>query len=471
MAEGKYKYLLKNVGILSISNFGSKILSFILIPLYTGVLTTAEYGIYDVYTTTTSLFVLVFSVNILDAVYRFLIDRENDPGQVLSIGIRFCMRAAAIFCILVAVNDYFEIIKVFAEFPVYLCAYMLLSLAYRIVSSFTSGLERITDIAIAGIINAATMLLANIYFLVVVKLGLRGYFIANCLAYFIPFVYLAIRTHIWKYIFISKRTCELEKEMVSYSKPLIFSHIAWMITKTSDKYIVTWLYGVAANGIYSISYKLPSLLNIVQSIFMQAWTLSAVKEFDNKNVKFYENIYKAYNFIIVISCSALIMINKFLAKILFSNEFYEAWKYAPFLMISVVFGALSGLFDGIFTAAKKSNIIAETACAGAIVNTILNIILVYQMGPMGAAVATLVSYVVVWGLRYYRAKKIINLDIALKRDIIAYLLLMAQAVLHILIQEKWIYAAEIIIGIVVLSLYFAELCAMGKKLSVKLRRK
>lgn len=83
----------------------------------------------------------------------------------------------------------------------------------------------------------------------------------------------------------------------------------------------------------------------------------------------------------------------------------------------------------------------------------------------------MVSYVVVWVLRYCKVTKIINIRIAIKRDIIAYLLLMVQAVLLILIQEKWVYVAEILIGVAILGLFFTELCAMVKKVTIKLRRK
>ena len=109
-----------------------------------------------------------------------------------------------------------------------------------------------------------------------------------------------------------------------------------------------------------------------QTIFNQAWTLSAVKEYDENNSEFYENIYKIYNSGMVIICSGLIIFNKVIARILFANEFYKAWEYAPFLMISVVFGSLGAVIGGIFTATKKSAIIGKTTFVGAVTNIVLN---------------------------------------------------------------------------------------------------
>ena len=78
--EGKYRYLLKNMGLMTISSFASKILSFILVPLYTAILTTDEYGTYDIYTTTAFLLIPLLSVCISDAVLRFALDKENEPS-------------------------------------------------------------------------------------------------------------------------------------------------------------------------------------------------------------------------------------------------------------------------------------------------------------------------------------------------------------------------------------------------------
>ena len=79
----KYKYLTKNVLIFAVSSFGTKFLSFLLVPFYTSVLTTAEYGIADIITTTATLMMYICTVNIADAVLRFAIERKKDQCEIL----------------------------------------------------------------------------------------------------------------------------------------------------------------------------------------------------------------------------------------------------------------------------------------------------------------------------------------------------------------------------------------------------
>lgn len=423
----KYKYLIKNIGLLTISKFGSKILSFILIPLYTNLLTTTEYGTYDIYSTTVSLMIPILTIQVVDSVVRFSLDENNNKAYVFSVGLKRVLFSSGIVAICVLLNWKLGIIPILAEYPI--CFFLMYSteIAYSLLSQFCRGIERINDLAIAGIINSASMLGFNILFLVSMRMGLRGYFYANAIAYIMPAIFIIVRIRIWEYVCFD---CDksLEKEMYMYSRPMVFNNLAWWVNNASDRYIVTWLCGAAANGIYSISYKIPSLLNVFQEIFSQAWTLSAVKEYNRKDSEFYKNVYEVYNVVMVLTCSGLIVFDKLIARIIFAQEFYSAWMYAPFLMLSVLFGALSGLIGGIFSAAKRSDVFAKTTILGASVNTVLNLVLVYTVGPIGAAIATLVSYILVWVARLHEANKIIGFAINLKRDMAVYLLLIIQSI-------------------------------------------
>lgn len=164
----------------------------------------------------------------------------------------------------------------------------------------------------------------------------------------------------------------------------------------------------------------------------------------------------------VIVCSCLIVADRVLAKILFAKEFYLAWQYAPFLMISVVFGSLSGLLGGIFAAGKRSGVFAKTTIVGASVNTILNILLVNIMGVIGAAVATLISYILVWLSRYREARKLIKLDVDVRRDCCSYLALIIQAIAFLIIRQNVIlYVVEGVILFVVIAIYLHDIKYMA----------
>lgn len=456
---GNYKYLAKNIGVLAISNFATKLLSFFLVPLYTSILTTSEYGTYDLFSTTVYLLVPILTLNIQDATIRFSLDENYNKKNIISISLNIFIKGLVILLVFSVFNYFINILPIFNDYIIVFIFMYIFQALVGITTSFARGCEKITEISIASVLGSVIFIGLNILFLVVFKLGLTGYFLSSILGNLSQVVYLVYAAKIYKYIGKQKADKETRAEMLNYSCPLIANTVAWWITNASDRYIVIWLCGTAANGIYSVAYKIPSVLNILQSIFTDAWTLSAVKAFDSEDKDgFFSNMYNGYNCLMVLACSFLIFSAKFFAKILYANDFYKAWEYVPFLLISIVFGATSGYIGGIFSALKKAKILAQSTTVGAVANIILNVILVYIIGTIGAAISTAISYIIVWGIRLYYMNKYLHTELNLKRDIISYVILFFQAIAIILIPTGLImYSIEGIMFIVLILLYHKEI--------------
>lgn len=469
IAMEKYKYFLKNIGLMTLSNFASKILSFLLVPLYTSVLSTADYGLYDIYTTTAFLLVPLLSGAVSQAALRFSMDATSDRSQVFSEAIRTFIQASLVIVAVVAINCWLNLIPLFNEYPIYFVLYYVFCLLSDILLSFARGIDCIFDVAIAGIISSAVIIILNVTLLLIFPMGVSGYFIANISAFVVVSIYLVVRLRLWTYI-TARRNKALSEEMAEYSRPLIFDQIAWWINNVSDRYIVTWICGAAANGIYSVAFKIPSILNVFQSIFNQAWTLSAVKEINESSGKFYSRIYSIYNCGLVLLCSLLLVGDKFIARILYANDFYQAWQYAPLLTISVVFSCLCGVFEGIFAAAKETKILASTTIVGAVINIAMNLILVRYYGPLGAAFSTMVSYGFVWFARLNKASSIVPLNIHLSRDLASYAILLLQSFFLILVTDSvFMYAIEVMLLLLIVLLYVKDLKVLVSGLLSKIK--
>ena len=217
--------------------------------------------------------------------------------------------------------------------------------------------------------------------------------------------------------------------------------------------------GLAENGIYSVASKIPSILNIFQTIFNQAWTLSAVRDFDAEDKdNFFTNTYRIYNFLMVIVCSAIIVVDKILAKLLYANDFYIAWRYVPWLTIAILFGAISGYIGGFFAAVKDSKIFAKSTLYGAFTNILLNLLLVPFIGVLGASIATALSYLEVWAFRYWHSRKYIKINNRLIRDCISYAVLVIQSVVLLCIyQDLILYIIELILFTIILLVHLDDI--------------
>ena len=325
------------------------------------------------------------------------------------------------------------------------------------MSSYIRGIDRVTDLSISSVITSIVTIACNIVFLVGFKWGLIGYFVANIIGPLTQCIYLIFRSNYIKHIKLTKYSLE-EKEMTTYSKPLIANSIAWWVNNVSDRYIIVFFCGLAENGIYSVAGKIPSILNIFQNIFNQAWTLSAVREFDSEDKDgFFSNTYKVYNCLMTIICSGIILLDKPLAKFLYAKDFYVAWRYVPWLTIAILFGALSGYVGGFFSAVKDSKIFATSTTVGAVVNLILNFIFTPFYGAMGAAFATAISYLLVWVFRFYQSQKYITLRVNIKRDIISYIFLGLQAVTMLISEGSIMYIFMGVLFVVICLIYMKDI--------------
>lgn len=403
--KNKFKYLAKNVLLFALSNFVPKILTFLLIKVYTEKLSTADYGLSDLLTTTASLLIPIFTIDIQDAVLRFSMDDDYNKKDVFTTAIKINLYGLLSIVIISIFLNFFQIFNVNSYFYLFLVIYYFAGALQNSIILFCKGIDKIKTIVVGSIISTLTTIVANILFLIVFDFGIYGFLIANVLGIIFYDVYIIFKEKLYIYI-NNKLNKNTMFEMIKYSFPLVFNSVSWWVNNASDRYILTFISGISASGIYAISYKIPNILAVFQSIFYQAWSISAIKEFDKNDTDcFIGTIYTALSFLIVFLCSLLIILNIPLSTFLYSNDFFTAWKFIPPLLVSVVFNSLALFIGGLLTAVKDTKTISFSTIIGAIVNTILNFLLIIFYGAYGAAIATLLGYFSVFLIRMIVLKK------------------------------------------------------------------
>ncbi len=451
MALGnKFKELFKNTGLLFIGNFSSKVLVFFLVPLYTSVLSTEEYGTYNILYTTALVLVPILTLNVLDGVMRFSLNESvQTQGTVFTVSLKYILISLGIIFLGTFFASRVLNIAVIKGYELCFIGLFVSYVVQQLTVQFARGLDDILGISIGGIIGTAVMIGLNIYFLLFAKLGLRGYFYANIGAMLIPTVFLLVRDRMNHYYVGFRKLCAarpFEREMLAYCLPLIFTTLSWYINNLADQYAVTFFCGLEANGVYSVAYKIPAILNAVQAIFIQSWQLSAIREYGTEEGNdFIRKVYFACQSLMVLMCSGIIFTTKFLAGILFQKDFFSAWQFVPTLLLHIVFNALSGTVGVVFSAVKDTRVFAVTAVIGAATNIVLNFALTYLMGAEGAAIATVISSIVIWALRMFHARKYIDLRMNVARDALLFALLFAQAAVMTLVSGPAAYGIQLVL--------------------------
>ncbi|HEW9180017.1 TPA: oligosaccharide flippase family protein [Streptococcus pneumoniae] len=402
----KYKELAKNTGIFALANFSSKILIFLLVPIYTRVLTTTEYGFYDLVYTTIQLFVPILTLNISEAVMRFLMKDGVSKKSVFSIAVLDIFIGSIAFALLLLVNNLFSLSDLISQYSIYIFVIFVFYTLNNFLIQFSKGIDKIGVTAISGVISTAVMLAMNVILLVVFDWGLLGFFIANVCGYVIPCIYIVSRLRLWE-LFEIKIDKKLQWEMVYYALPLVLNILSWWVNNTSDRYIVTAIVGIQASAIISVAYKIPQILSTISAIFIQSWQISAIKiQEDKSDTTFVSNMLLYYNALLLIIASGIILFVKPISNILFGISFYSAWELVPFLIISSLFNAISGCIGAIMGAKMDTHNIAKSALVGMIANIILNIVLTFLMGPQGITISTLIASFLIFYMRKDRVKEI-----------------------------------------------------------------
>lgn len=452
----KYNYLAKNTILFTISSFGSKILVFLLVPLYTSILSTTDYGIADTITTTASLLIYIFTLNIQDAVLRFAIEHGKNPKQYLAYGIRMLNIGSVALVVILILIKLFNVINWDGYFYLFLFLQYYFVAIYHIYSNYLRAIDKVKEVAISGIITTLVTIFCNIIFLLFFKVGLIGYLISMVVGSLASSVYCNIIISYSPIKLISLSVDKtIRKSMLMYSVPLIFNGIAWWMNNSIDKYFVIGILGQAQNGIYAVSYKIPTIMTVLHNIFFQAWNLSAIKEFDPKDKDgFFAETYTLYNACLILACSGLILFNIPIARVLFAKDFFVAWKYSSVLLLSIVFSALAGFVGSVFTAVKDSRIFAVSTVISALMNCVLNFVLIPIWGVMGAAIATYISFGMIWLNRLVCSYKYIKWKINWVRDVVAYILLVIQCCVEH--SENHLYIIQILIIVILLLLYKRE---------------
>lgn len=170
---------------------------------------------------------------------------------------------------------------------------------------------------------------------------------------------------------------------------------------------------------------------------MNAWQISAVTEEKGRS-KFFTRIFRSYSSLIFMVGACIIPFSKILVSLLAQDSYYEAWKFIPFLVMATVFNCFGTFTGSVYTVEKKSILSFLTISAGAVLNIVLNLLLIPLWGVNGAAFSTFVSYLLVFILRFLTSRRFIRIRIPFIRFTLNTLILGAQSLIMIFEVPGWI---------------------------------
>ena len=435
---GRYKRLLSNTAILGAGTFASKVLVFLLMPFYTSILSTSEFGTADILSQTANLLMPLAAVGICDGLFRFVLDADDENKK------RILSSATAVLGIgsiaLVALVQLLNLFSVFKGYVMLVAFYVIAANFHLAFANFIRAEGKTTAFAIQGIANTVSTILLNIIFLAVFDMGVLGYVLSVVVSDTIITIALLFTCKIYKNIDFRAVDKKMLGEMLKFSIPYITTTMMWLITSVSDRYIVTAFNGTEENGLYAAAYKIPTLVSLASGVFIEAWQLSSVKDaLPEERSSFFGSVYKNYMSIMFMGASFIIAGAQIFTRLLLADSYFISWRYVPILVIATVFSALSAFMGSVYFLEKKSLLSMLTAMSGAIINVVINLMLIPKHGAMGAAVATFISYLAVYTIRALDTGNYVKFKLHFPRVIINTVVLFAQSIVMLEGIRYWRY--------------------------------
>lgn len=406
------KSLVKNTIIITIGKVSTQLITFLLLPIYTALLSTEEFGIVDLLNTIVSLCLPIVTFQIEQALFRTLIDnRENElkikntiTTTIITVIIQSIIYLL-IFCIVAPFinNNY----KYFLATNVIACIFS------SIMLQISRGLGDNKKYAIGSFLTASVTVLLNVLFIVFFKWGAYGMLAASLIGNIVCSIYICITKKIYQYIDINLYSKKLLKKLWKYSFPLIPNSISWWIFNSSDRIIVSSVLGIAQNGILSAAYKFSSVYITLYGIFNMTWTESASLHINDKdNGEFFSKIINTTLKLFTAICFGIIACMPFIFPIMINEKFGSAYNQIPILMLSSLFNVVVGLLSVIYIAKKDTKAVAKTSIFAATINLIVNLGLIKFIGLYAASISTLAAYFIMSIYRLHDVKKyiLIKLD-------------------------------------------------------------
>ncbi len=409
----KYQTLMSNTLLFAISNFSSKLLSFFIRPYLSYALDTPDImGVSSLLQQATNLLIPVVSLGVAYAVIRFGLDKSVNKDSVFVNG---AATIGAGFCLLLLAMPLVRLIPNAAEYLPFLYLCVLASCLRTLCTQFIRSRLLNRLVALDGVLTTLSLLIYYIVFLTVFKMGATGFLLANAMADLTSMVFVFFAGKCYRYFDVKSFDLSLWKDMLRYCLPMIPASISFWIINASDMFFVQALcegyQGRTGNhwvGLLSAGYFLPQVITILGTIFYEAWQLSAVTEEADRQV-FFSKVFRIYASVMFCGVAGIILLCQPMMRI-FKASYFEAWTFVPFLTLCSMCTCLNQFLNSIYVVYKRSTGSLVTMLCGAVVNLILNYLFIQWFGPWGVTPASFISLMLVFILRAYSTRGLLDMD-------------------------------------------------------------
>ena len=442
---------LKDIGIYAIGNIGSKIITIMMVPLYTYfVHDTSDFGYYDLCLKVCFLLLPFVTLQLRDGAFRFLLDC-NDTTQRQRI-VTFVSRALASTLVLAAFITLGIALLGKVQYLGYVLGLLVAMSLQEVYSQVFRGLGNNRAFVAVGILSALGIGVFSIVLVAGMGWGIKGIFVANIVARILALLIVEARVRLitrntrWG---LSSR--QVGREIIRYTLPLLPGSLCWWLTGSSDSMFISHFLGYDVNGVYAIAIRYTGIISTLAIIFYQAWQETAILQYNSPDRnRFFSKMFNGYIFLLAAILVGYVFMLKVNYNWLTASAYRASLNYIYPLGVSAVIFAIAAFFDMGYQCAKDTKRTLPAIVLAAIVNVVLNFLLIRRLGVYGVITTQMITYIVLVTYRWHDMKRYFTLKID-KRVLVPIAVILLSALPFYFSPGAWFDIAFMVVALAVIA--------------------
>ena len=447
---------MRDIGVYAIGNIGSKLITFLMVPLYTYfVHDTGDFGYYDVCLTVCLLLLPFFTLQLRDGAFRFLLDCDDETQRrrIVSFVAR-TMASSLVITLLVAI-----VLALFTDIQHlgYAVGLLIAMSLQEVYSQVFRGLGNNRAFVMVGILSALGIGVFSVIFVAYLHWGIRGIFLANIIARLLALVLVEAKVRlITRHTSWNIRIGKVGRDIIRYTLPLLPGSLCWWLTGSSDRLFVTHFLGLDVNGVYAVAIRFTGIINTLAIIFYQAWQETAILQYHSPDRdRFFSRMFNSYIFLLGIILVGYVFLLKVNYGWLVAPQYHQSLNYIYPLGLSAVLFALSAFFDMGYQCAKDTSRTLPAIVLSAVINVILNFMLIKPLGVYGVILTQVITYTVLFTYRWHDMRRYFVLK-STSRSLVPVIVMLLSAI-------PFYYCDGIVINIAYMALAIGAIIAACNK--------
>lgn len=366
------KNLFKSSIIYFVGQVLSKIISFLLLPLYTNYISTSNFGFYDLSISILGVAVPVLFMEIWTGTLRFSIEQKTDKEKrrVINNSMIIGMISYLLYTFIYIVAAY--VFKF--DLPIWIYVYSFIWVQQLFLLSVARIYERNALYAYSGVVAVFFNAIITTVAVLLTDGSVESLYIGMIISMLIQVLIINRRFKIFSNFHLKDYDSDLCKVLVRFSLPLSLNSVMYWMLEGFNKLVITLVLGIAKVGIYAIGNKISVILNLVITVFNLSWQETIFKITNNEEKEIVYNI--GFNLLIKIVGAGLVVILPMISLMfpIIGIEYISARNLIPFLLLVIFVNAVVYLLASCFAAEKNT----RDSMIAKIVSCVVNVIVLFS---------------------------------------------------------------------------------------------